>query len=357
MRFCLLLIAIVTVHYSFGQCDKVSLPDRPVIRFACRNINVYHVSLNGSEKNFLKVEPGSKLQVSFKYYVQKGCDFCPECRVQLYWGINGWSSSCFSDFNGYEDQKEGLVSGEIDIPEEAGLFYITLGGSLESSCNISVNRPACEPDKAIAAIMVGKPAFTAKATILEAALTRSSLMLIVKNTGKACAGRLRNYQWFLNDSMLVNETDSILAADREGKYKVEITNCAGEKVTGEYKVKFLDENTAQRVRLENVYFEQGSYALISSTIDEINKLVGKLNNKPKMVILLEGHTDSHGGEQANLELSLKRVEQIRDYLVSRGIKKKRIEVIGYGDSRPVADNCCDETRKLNRRVEMVVLKE
>lgn len=305
----------------------------------------------------MKAEPGEKLSVSFKYFVTKGCDYCPECQVQLYWGIYGRSSSCFTSFTDYADPKEGEVKGEIKLPEEPGLYYITIGGSLESSCQNSVERPQCEPEKAIAAVVVGKPSFTAKVTVLESALTRSSVMLVSKSTGSPCTGRLNMYQWYLNDSLLMNETDSILAADREGKYKIEVRNCSGEKSFAEYKVKFLDEGTAQRLRLDNVFFEQGSYALISSTIEELNKLVSKLNYNPKMVILLEGHTDSHGGEQSNLELSHKRVEQIQTYLVSRGIKKKRIQIIGYGGSRPVADNCCDETRKLNRRVEMVILKE
>jgi OmpA-OmpF porin, OOP family len=70
---------------------------------------------------------------------------------------------------------------------------------------------------------------------------------------------------------------------------------------------------------------------------------------------VEGHTDSVGNANANLRLSQARSESVRDYLVRNGIAPERVQAIGYGEERPVADNSTDEGRALNRRVEFNVL--
>jgi outer membrane protein OmpA-like peptidoglycan-associated protein len=74
-----------------------------------------------------------------------------------------------------------------------------------------------------------------------------------------------------------------------------------------------------------------------------------------MQIEIGGHTDNIGGQQANLELSQKRAESVKEYLESQGIDDKRITAVGYGGSKPVAPNYNPEKRKLNRRVEIKIL--
>lgn len=71
-------------------------------------------------------------------------------------------------------------------------------------------------------------------------------------------------------------------------------------------------------------------------------------------IVVEGHTDGKGSDTYNLELSAKRAEAVRSYLVSQGIDSSRIRAEGLGLTRPVADNKSAEGRANNRRVEIVV---
>ena len=71
-------------------------------------------------------------------------------------------------------------------------------------------------------------------------------------------------------------------------------------------------------------------------------------------MVVEGHTDSQGADAMNQELSQKRAESVRTYLVSRGIAADRITAQGFGPSRPIADNTSPEGRANNRRVEIVV---
>ncbi|MBN9167944.1 MAG: OmpA family protein, partial [Myxococcales bacterium] len=71
-------------------------------------------------------------------------------------------------------------------------------------------------------------------------------------------------------------------------------------------------------------------------------------------ITLEGHTDSQGQRQYNMELGKKRADAVRDQLVSRGVAADRIKSVGVGPDRPIADNKTAEGRANNRRVEIIV---
>ena len=71
-------------------------------------------------------------------------------------------------------------------------------------------------------------------------------------------------------------------------------------------------------------------------------------------IMVEGHTDSQGGAYYNEELSQRRAQAVRDYLVTRGIASDRVTFQGFGLTRPIADNGSAEGRANNRRVEIIV---
>jgi outer membrane protein OmpA-like peptidoglycan-associated protein len=111
-----------------------------------------------------------------------------------------------------------------------------------------------------------------------------------------------------------------------------------------------------KITLKNIYFEVSKSDLLSASFAELNKLVTMMEDNPLMEIRLEGHTDVVGDPQANLELSQDRVDACETYLVKKGIPSARIQAIGYGDTRPIVKKGTDEERKVNRRVEFVVLK-
>ncbi len=102
---------------------------------------------------------------------------------------------------------------------------------------------------------------------------------------------------------------------------------------------------------------QGEETLLASSFPELKKLVKLLQDNPTMEIRLEGHTDNQGSAYLNQILSDKRVKAVKKYLVNAGIADKRIKTQGFGDKKPVADNNNLETRKLNRRVEFVIIKK
>ncbi|UXX79671.1 OmpA family protein [Reichenbachiella carrageenanivorans] len=110
------------------------------------------------------------------------------------------------------------------------------------------------------------------------------------------------------------------------------------------------------VTLEHVLFEQGTPSLIQGSEKELNLVVEMMKYNPDITIFLSGHTDNQGKASLNLELSEKRVQTVSEYLISKGVDKKRISGKGYGGMKPIASNANADTRKLNRRVEFTVHK-
>jgi large repetitive protein len=102
---------------------------------------------------------------------------------------------------------------------------------------------------------------------------------------------------------------------------------------------------------ETVQFRTGSDDILPASHGMLREVVGVLQAHPDMHIRIEGHTDSVGDEQVNLDLSQRRAESVRRFLIGEGIDGKRLEAVGHGESRPIADNATAEGRKKNRRVE------
>lgn len=111
-----------------------------------------------------------------------------------------------------------------------------------------------------------------------------------------------------------------------------------------------------KITLRNIYFNVSKYDLKPESFPELDRLVTVMQSNPTMHIRLEGHTDTVGEFDANVELSRNRVNEVKKYLVSKGINGTRIETVGYGPSRPINTNKSMKERPENRRVEMVIVK-
>ena len=109
-----------------------------------------------------------------------------------------------------------------------------------------------------------------------------------------------------------------------------------------------------RVEVPGVYFEFNSATLDPQSEPALRWLAAMLGRRADWRISIEGHTDSVGAEQYNIDLSARRAAAVREALVgTHGIASARITTAGFGESRPREPNATPEGRARNRRVELV----
>jgi outer membrane protein OmpA-like peptidoglycan-associated protein len=102
----------------------------------------------------------------------------------------------------------------------------------------------------------------------------------------------------------------------------------------------------------DVSFDLDSDVVRPGLYNELDRIAQIMIKYPQTLILVEGHTDSLGSETYNQQLSERRAHSVKNLLVQRGVQADRINILGYGESRPVATNDTPEGRQLNRRVEI-----
>ena len=108
------------------------------------------------------------------------------------------------------------------------------------------------------------------------------------------------------------------------------------------------------VSMPDVLFDFNKYTLKPEAREKLAKISGIVLAYPDLKLNIEGHTDSIGSDDYNQQLSEKRADSVRGYLISQGMKPDDISATGLGKANPVADNSTSQGRQLNRRVEMVV---
>ena len=111
------------------------------------------------------------------------------------------------------------------------------------------------------------------------------------------------------------------------------------------------------IRMTDVLFETGKSNLSLEVMRSVDKLTEFLEKHPNRYVLIEGHTDSIGGDELNLALSQKRADAVKERLVAKGVAEKRTTTRGYGKKYPLASNETPAGRQQNRRVEVIILNE
>lgn len=156
------------------------------------------------------------------------------------------------------------------------------------------------------------------------------------------AGPLENNgcPWPDTDGDGVNDNDD-LCKDEVGT--PENNGCP--ELSGEV-VKTLNEFGAR------INFAANSYQIFGrKTLENLTKIKILLEENPEGNLLIEGYASSDGDEDYNIELSVKRAEAVRQYLVNLGIPESRLKVQGFGEGAPIGDNEDPKGRAINRRVQ------
>jgi outer membrane protein OmpA-like peptidoglycan-associated protein/tetratricopeptide (TPR) repeat protein len=119
-------------------------------------------------------------------------------------------------------------------------------------------------------------------------------------------------------------------------------------------LKKIKEGTA--IVLQNIFFDLDKDQMKIESLSELKELAGFLNANTEIRIEISGHTDNQGADDYNEDLSLRRANAVKKYLVEReNIAADRLETKGYGASKPLVSNDTEEGKAKNRRTEFKVL--
>jgi MYXO-CTERM domain-containing protein len=109
--------------------------------------------------------------------------------------------------------------------------------------------------------------------------------------------------------------------------------------------------------LDKVYFELDSAQIKAESLPLLDEVVEVMFNHPELVrVEIQGHTDEQGPDDYNLDLSMRRAESVKHYLVSQGVEPSRLAAQGYGESVPLVQESNDEAYAVNRRVEFHIVE-
>jgi outer membrane protein OmpA-like peptidoglycan-associated protein len=109
--------------------------------------------------------------------------------------------------------------------------------------------------------------------------------------------------------------------------------------------------------VDNINYDYDKWDIRPEAALELDKIVQFMVDNPTITIELSSHTDSRGDDKYNMNLSAKRAESSKFYMVSKGIKKDRVISKGYGETKPlIPDAATEEDFQKNRRTEFKILK-
>ncbi|MEM7282890.1 MAG: OmpA family protein [Pseudomonadota bacterium] len=110
------------------------------------------------------------------------------------------------------------------------------------------------------------------------------------------------------------------------------------------------------IRLVGLNFDSGSASVKAEHFNLLKKVHEAITVFPGSDIYIEGHTDAYGGDESNLVLSEKRAFSIRDYLsANTSLTSDMMKAVGYGETKPVANNETPQGRKKNRRIDVRIV--
>ncbi len=154
--------------------------------------------------------------------------------------------------------------------------------------------------------------------------------------------------------------DAALQADAANAARQEATAARADAETIARQLAALQAEQTKRgmvMTLSDVLFDTGQATLKPGAGLALDRLAEFMRSNPEMRIMIEGHTDNRGDDAYNAELSRRRGASVADALTTRGVTSARVEVVGRGESYPVASNDTSAGRQQNRRVEIIFSDE
>ena len=147
---------------------------------------------------------------------------------------------------------------------------------------------------------------------------------------------------------------AVVTAPMYNVYEEEVTFRSGDskEITVQLGAALISVEKNQIKILEKVQFETAKAIIKPESFDLLNEVAATIITNPDLGrVEVSGHTDSRGSETYNQQLSERRAESVRKYLIEQGVSEQRLLAVGYGESNPIDTNKTPEGREANRRVE------
>lgn len=151
-----------------------------------------------------------------------------------------------------------------------------------------------------------------------------------------------------------SELDKKMAklAEQKAKY---------EKVSNSFtsnEAEIFKEGSNIYIRLVGLSFPVGKSIIESDNFVLLAKVQNAIKLYPNSTIVIEGHTDSYGGDEKNLDLSQERASAVKQYILANvNLDNKQVKAFGYGETKPIANNETKEGRAKNRRIDLIIKSE
>lgn len=155
---------------------------------------------------------------------------------------------------------------------------------------------------------------------------------------------------------LFNEDETVTKIKKNIEKKEKLKSEKGDKANSESNIEVENTTAGIKLTIPNLQFEPDSAMLVKGEYSRIDDIYEILKMVPQAQILIEGHTAKTGNDKGEMNLSVERAKSIAYELVKRGINEGRLICKGSGSTKPIADNSTVEGKKINRRVEITILK-
>jgi len=153
----------------------------------------------------------------------------------------------------------------------------------------------------------------------------------------------------------IEKEKSILTQQMEAQAKIREQFATVEKSFTPEEASVLRKGNDIILRLIGLTFPVGKSTIEPQNFGLLTKVQQSINLFPNCTITIEGHTDSHGSDLKNMQLSQERSNAVSQYLLANmGIDASRINAVGYGESKPIANNETKEGRAKNRRIDVII---
>ena len=236
---------------------------------------------------------------------------------------------------------DGSLTLDGDIPDEASRVVI-----LDAAHKLFANAKIADRMKVLAAPMDPWNMMAVRGLEQLARLSSGSASLVKRQL--TVAGRA-------DSEDIAGAVRTALVKDVPGEFSVQ-----DQIEVSQHRVEIIQEADRcqellrEAVNKGTINFERAKADLTPESTDTLYVLAEIANECPAFRIEIEGHTDNEGTDERNQRLSDRRARAVVEFLVRAGVDSKRLTAVGYGSSRPVADNTTAEGRARNRRIDFTV---